>query len=187
MALQARNTGTSERAPMMEFTLSDREFKFLSDLFYDKTGIVLGDAKRDMVYSRLTRRIRTLGLSGFSDYCDLLQGPQSDSELNHAINAITTNLTKFFRESHHFDFIRDTVVPKLFAGPATRSRRIRFWSAGCSSGMEPYSLAMTLLEACRRSRNGIAKSWQPISMTICWPLARRATTRMSKQSVCSNP
>lgn len=128
-----------------EHQLSDRDFKFICKLVYNSTGIVLGDHKRVMVYRRLMRRTRELKVQTFSDYCRLLENEDSD-ELPNFINAITTNLTSFFRESHHFDYLRNTFLPEhmqQFSG----SRRLRIWSAACSTGEEPYSLAITLCEA----------------------------------------
>jgi len=124
-----------------EFSLGDDEFRFLAELIYDRTGIVVGENKRNLVYSRLARRIRALRLSSFHDYCKLLESPEGDAELPEALNAVTTNLTKFFRENHHFDHLRQEVLPHLFN---SKRGRIRAWSAGCSSGQEPFSVAMTV-------------------------------------------
>lgn len=124
-----------------EFEFSERDFKYISDVIADRTGIVLSEAKHDMVYSRLARRLRELGLTEFSDYIALLKAGNED-ELLAFTNAITTNLTSFFREKHHFDFLREKVLPDLKKNKT--DRRIRIWSAGCSSGEEPYSIAMTV-------------------------------------------
>ncbi len=126
-----------------DFSVSAQDFAFLAGLVRTHTGIVLGPNKRSMVHSRLARRVRTLGLEGFGDYRQLLEGPDGDDELSAFINAMTTNLTRFFREPHHFDFLRDTALPDI---AAATPRRLRVWSAGCSSGEEPYSIAMTLGE-----------------------------------------
>jgi chemotaxis protein methyltransferase CheR len=128
------------------FALKDDDFRFLASLIYDRTGIVVGENKRNLVYSRLARRIRALRLTSFSEYCSLLSSPDGEAELPETINAVTTNLTKFFREDHHFDHLRSQVVPTLFA-PSQRRSRIRVWSAGCSSGQEPFSIAMTLADS----------------------------------------
>ena len=133
--------------------LSDRDFRFICQLVYDNTGIVLDERKRVMVYRRLMRRTRDLSISSFTDYCRML-GEESAGELPYLINAITTNLTSFFREAHHFDYLRDIFLPQhmqLFSS----SRRLRIWSAGCSTGEEPYSIAMTLLE----SMGGALSGW----------------------------
>lgn len=127
-----------------EFRFTDRDFNFIKKLIAEEAGISLSDAKRSMVYSRLARRLRCLSLQKFSSYCDLLKNGDQ-GELVNFVNAITTNLTSFFREKHHFDFIASTLIP---AWIKTRrdTHRIRIWSAGCSTGEEPYSIAITLLE-----------------------------------------
>ncbi len=133
-----------------EFHLDERDFRFISELVGAKTGIQLSDGKRELVYGRLARRLRQLGFDSFSDYCALLKQDDGD-ELMQLVNAITTNLTSFFREKHHFDYLARTLVPAwLKANAATR--RIRIWSAGCSIGAEPYSLAITLREALGNER-----------------------------------
>lgn len=128
-----------------EFELNDDDFQFFVKLVREKTGIVLGDHKREMLYGRLARRLRSLGLDNFVDYRARLTGAHGSDELAAMVNAVTTNLTKFFRESHHFDHIRDVVVPDFMAKVKQGGRpKLRIWSAGCSSGQEPYSTAMTL-------------------------------------------
>lgn len=131
-----------------KYTLSDREFSFICKLVYDSTGIVLDERKREMVYRRLMRRTRELRLDSFSDYCKLLKNEEA-LELPNFTNAITTNLTSFFRESHHFDYMRDVMLPDMLKQQRRESdgRRLRIWSSACSTGEEPYSTAITLLEA----------------------------------------
>ena len=136
----------SHQQPEREFAFSDRDFRFLVELANKKTGIVLNEQKRDMVYSRISRRLRALGLTDFSQYCELLKTSEGDAELGNLVNAITTNLTHFFREKHHFEHLHKQVLMPL---QALGSRRLRIWSAGCSSGMEPYSIAMTVRHALR--------------------------------------
>ncbi len=94
-----------------------------------------------MVYSRLVRRLRALKLTSFKDYCEFVSGPDGDQEMGNLVNAITTNLTHFFREGHHFEHLRGEVLQPMMQ---TGKRKLRIWSAGCSSGMEPYSIAMTV-------------------------------------------
>ena len=132
-----------------EFHFSDKEFKFISDLVGERTGIVLSSAKRQMVYGRLSRRLRQLKMTKFSEYCDMLTSGHEE-ELIEFTNAITTNLTAFFRENHHFEYLKDTVLPELIKRNAN-TKRLRIWSAGCSSGEEPYSIAMCVREALPRS------------------------------------
>ncbi len=124
-----------------EFEFSAKDFKYISDVIADRTGIVLSDAKHDMVYSRLARRLRQLKLTEFSQYLSLIKSGD-ENEILEFTNAITTNLTSFFREKHHFEYLRNKVLPEL--KKTKMDRRIRVWSAGCSSGEEPYSIAMTI-------------------------------------------
>jgi chemotaxis protein methyltransferase CheR len=130
---------------MKEFLCTDRDFKDIANLVYNACGIVLGDHKREMVYSRLARRIRTLKLNDFKAYLAYLD-THKDQEFDAFINAITTNLTSFFREVHHFEFIKSELIPNLIKANKD-TKRVRIWSAGCSTGEEPYSLAMTLNNA----------------------------------------
>lgn len=127
-----------------EFEFGDEDFQSLRELVRAETGITLSEAKRELVYGRLSRRLRVLQLGSFREYRALMAGPGRDAELGEFINAVTTNLTAFFRENHHFDYLRDQFIAPIAAGK--RQARIRIWSAGCSSGEEPYSIAMTLAE-----------------------------------------
>lgn len=135
--------------PNKEFHFTDKEFKFISDLIGQRTGIVLSSAKRQMVYGRLSRRLRQLKMTKFSEYVDMLTSGHEE-ELIEFTNAITTNLTAFFREEHHFEYLKNTVLPEIIRNNAA-SKRIRIWSAGCSSGEEPYSIAMCVREALPKS------------------------------------
>ncbi|MEJ1961826.1 MAG: protein-glutamate O-methyltransferase CheR [Gammaproteobacteria bacterium] len=130
-----------------EFDFSSDEFEALRKLVKQHTGIHLSEQKRELVYGRLSRRLRALGMQDFREYRALLAAKDSQ-ELVEFCNAITTNLTSFFRESHHFDYVRDQLLAARAADPMT-SRRMRFWCAGCSTGEEPYSLAMSVHEAIR--------------------------------------
>jgi chemotaxis protein methyltransferase CheR len=125
-----------------EFAFSDADFRGLAQLAYEYAGIALADSKRNLVYSRLSRRLRALGMTSFREYRDYLD--QNEREIESFINSISTNHTKFFREAHHFDHLR-THVAASFAQVAARSRsRLRVWSAGCSTGEEPYTIAAVL-------------------------------------------
>lgn len=127
-----------------QFALSSDEFSYICKLVYDYSGIVLDERKREMLYRRLMRRTRDLSLSSFSDYCDLLKS--SGAELPNFINAITTNLTSFFREEHHFNYMKETFLPEMVRQSGD-NKRLRIWSCACSTGEEPYSIAITLNEA----------------------------------------
>lgn len=130
----------------MEFTA--RDFDFIRRLVLERTGIALSDNKQELVYGRLAKRLRSLGMTRFAQYCEYIE--QHEEELPEIVNAITTNLTSFFREPHHFDYLRSDVLPGLMRSNAA-TRRIRIWSAGCSSGEEPYSIAMVVREVISES------------------------------------
>jgi chemotaxis protein methyltransferase CheR len=136
---------TDNAAPGSGLAICDEEFEAIRHFLYEETGIALGDAKRDMVCSRLAKRLRHHGLRSFADYLRLVREGAAGGERQEFINCLTTNKTDFFRESHHFEFLRNTVLPQVRAKGA---RRLRIWSAGCSTGEEPYTLAMTLREEC---------------------------------------
>lgn len=138
--MQAPATETSSRA--RDFELTDSEFQQLRGLVHAHTGISLSQAKRELVYGRLVRRLRALKLEGFADYIKLIEDDPGD-ELQQFVNAVTTNLTSFYRESHHFEMLTETVIPQLVKDNAA-TRRIRIWSSACSTGEEPYSIAMAL-------------------------------------------
>ena len=138
----------AEPLPDLEATFSEREFDFFARLVYEMSGIVLGRHKKNMMFSRLVRRVRELRLPSFPAYCAYVKGPDGLQEIGALINAMTTNLTRFFREEHHFDYLASTVIPALAErSQRTGEKRLRMWSAGCSSGEEPYSIGMTLLRA----------------------------------------
>ena len=128
-----------------EFEFTDKDFEFIRRFVYEHSGIKLSDIKKDMVYSRLARRLRALKLTKFSQYCDYVQANET-SEMGHMINSITTNLTHFFREGHHFDLLKSDIFPGL-SRKQPRGKRLRIWSAGCSTGEEPYSIAITMLNS----------------------------------------
>ena len=129
-----------------EFTLTPEDFDYLRKIVNGRTGIVVADEKYDMFYSRLARRVRVLGLRNFKQYCDLIKGETNDVEVIQLVNAITTNLTSFYRENHHFEFLSGMAIPELLDG-ATGGRKLRIWSAGCSTGEEPYSIAISVSES----------------------------------------
>jgi chemotaxis protein methyltransferase CheR len=140
-AAQNQALATRER----EFQFTDADFIALRTLVKEMTGISLAESKRELVYGRVSRRLRVLGLSSFGEYRELLKSGDG-SELVAFCNALTTNLTSFFRESHHFDYLRDEFLA-VRRDANRRSERIRIWSSACSSGEEPYSIAMTIMES----------------------------------------
>lgn len=136
-----------------EYKFTRRDFDFLRKLSNARTGIVVSDDKFDMFYSRLARRVRALGLTSFADYCNYLEDPDNDGEMVELVNALTTNLTSFFRENHHFEFLANKALLEAVKRNQ-KSRSLRVWSAGCSTGEEPYSIAMVLDE-----RQSLYRGW----------------------------
>ncbi len=134
-------TNTAERNnKVRDFDFTDADFDRVRELIYARVGISLSVAKRDMVYSRLSRRLRALGLSGFEDYLARLDGGDDD-EWQEFTNALTTNLTSFFREPHHFPIFAEHLRRAGAAKPLT------VWCSAASTGEEPYSIAITAMEA----------------------------------------
>jgi len=131
--------------------LGDREFALFSSLIYEKVGIYLKPEKKELLNARLSKRMRALGVRNFKDYYELVVADRSGSELVLLIDAVSTNFTSFFREKAHFDFLVEKVLPEL----STRaSEGVKLWSAACSSGEEPYTLAMVLEEYFRSRGSG---------------------------------
>ncbi len=139
------NRGTA-LVPEGEFAFTAADFSKIAALVHGESGIVLHEGKANLVYSRLAKRLRSIGLNSFRDYCSLIESDAGIDERQAMIAAMTTNVTRFFREPHHFDYLKAKLLPALIAD-ARAGERIRIWSAGCSSGEEPYSIALTLLNA----------------------------------------
>jgi chemotaxis protein methyltransferase CheR len=129
-------------ARLREFAFDDQDFEAISAQMKAATGINLTRQKRELVYGRLAVRLRALGIRTFREYRRIVAADAHEQV--RMCNAITTNLTAFFREPHHFEHLRDQVLPAF--REQAGERRLRIWSAGCSSGEEPYSIAMTVLE-----------------------------------------
>ena len=127
-------------------SISARDYSRLRQLIYDEAGINLGSARRTMLEVRIKRRLKELAIHSYGEYCDYLFSPQgAESELSHLIDVVTTNKTDFFREPGHFEQLTATVLPALTSFRVERSPLL-VWSAGCSTGEEPYTLAMVLSE-----------------------------------------
>ncbi|MCU0822123.1 MAG: chemotaxis protein CheR, partial [Spirochaetes bacterium] len=122
--------------------ITDNEFNLFRDIIYNESGISLTEHKKALMQSRLMRRLRALKLNDFREYYNYLQN-NYDNELVNLLNSITTNKTDFFREDKHFDFLFSTALPEF---DKKRNKKIKIWSAGCSTGQEPYSIAMTILD-----------------------------------------
>ncbi len=125
---------------LLSLELSEPQFKKISQLMHRLCGVSLHNGKEELVKARLTKRLRALGLGNFEQYMRYVEHDNSGQELTSMIDMLTTNKTSFFRESQHFDYLRQRILPGLTNGG------IRLWSAGCSSGEEPYSIAILLRE-----------------------------------------
>ncbi|MBU1377625.1 MAG: protein-glutamate O-methyltransferase [Alphaproteobacteria bacterium] len=139
-------TSTRPGANMVdgEFAFTEADFRRISAMVHGDAGIHLPDAKATLVYSRLAKRLRALGLTSFKDYCALVSAVEGVDERQKMLAALTTNVTRFFREPHHFEHLKEKVLPPLLDA-ARRGGKVRIWSAACSSGQEPFSVAMTIL------------------------------------------
>jgi len=127
-----------------EFLFTAEDFTRIARILHGDSGIYMPESKATLMYSRLAKRLRALGLKNFRDYCELVSQESEMDERRAMMAALTTNVTRFFREGHHFEDLRDTLMPGL-AERARAGGRVRLWSAGCSNGAEPYSIAMTVL------------------------------------------
>lgn len=134
-------------ADATERRLSTPHFNLIRRLALQEAGITIAEHKRSMVARRLSRRLNALGLSNFEDYCTLLCSEFRDREIQPMVNALTTNKTDFFRESHHFDHLADVSLPAFTSRSRNMQKRLRIWSAGCSTGQEPYTIAMTMIRS----------------------------------------
>jgi len=136
--------------------MSNRDFNRFRELIYNTCGIHLTSIKKTMLSSRLRKRLRLLGMDSFSEYYDYLSGTKSESsELGHMIDAVSTNKTDFFREPKHFEYLTNEVLPRMCRSGWWRpGRQLNIWSAGCSSGEEPYTIAMILADFATRNRVG---------------------------------
>ncbi|WP_208350933.1 CheR family methyltransferase [Pseudaestuariivita rosea] len=124
---------------------SDAHFMKLASLAHREAGLLIPPGKKSMIHSRLSNRLRALKLADFGEYHDFVTSPKGADERKKMISALTTNVTSFFREQHHFDLLKEDVIPELVK-QAKAGHPVRLWSAGCSSGPEPFSIAMSLIE-----------------------------------------
>jgi chemotaxis protein methyltransferase CheR len=127
-----------------EYLLTVADFRQIAAILHDDAGISLSEAKAALVYARLAKRLRALGLTSFRDYCALISDGGAVDERQKLVAALTTNVTKFFREKHHFEHLQRTAMPSLIER-ARRGGQVRIWSAGCSNGQEAYSAALVIL------------------------------------------
>ena len=166
-------------------TISNADFGRLRSLIYAQSGINLNADKKTMLELRIKRRLRSLNLNSFGQYCDYLFGPHGQKEeLVHLIDVVTTNKTDFFREPEHFEFLVQKAIPDLVARNQS-GRPLLIWSAGCSTGEEPYTLAMMLNEyvAGRIPVFG-SGCWRPISPPRCWRRPSGGLQQRSRAGRC---
>ena len=128
-----------------EYVITTEDFKNIADIIHKDAGIALHESKTTLVYSRLAKRLRILNIKNFSVYCSFIQTKEGEDERQEMLAALTTNVTRFFREPHHFEHLKTKILLPL-VDHARKGKRIRLWSAACSSGQEPYSIALTLLD-----------------------------------------
>lgn len=130
-----------------DYQLSQEQFHKIATIAEANFGLSLQPTKKPLVLSRLSKRLRALGMPGFDPYLELFdQIGDANPEMEHLLTSLTTNVTHFFRERHHFELLKQTILPPMMQH-AQAGGRVRLWSAGCSSGQEAYSIAMTILEA----------------------------------------
>ena len=146
MSSAAIPTARSRSLVEGEYHFTARNFEQIARFLRRETGIALNEAKATLVYSRLAKRLRKLGIASFDHYCAYVETEDGAGERNEMIAALTTNVTRFFREPHHFEHLGEAVLPRLVAA-AKNGGKVRLWSAACSSGEEPYSIALTILGA----------------------------------------
>ncbi len=128
-------------------TLMEEQFDKISKIVKELCGINLHSGKKELVKDRLSGRLRMLGLSDFRQYTDYIRRDSTGAELVTMLDALSTNLTSFFRDPGHFEYLVKKIIPRLIANAGKTGRSLRIWSAGCSSGEEPYSIAICLAEA----------------------------------------
>ncbi len=142
---------------MQLLRLTDKEFEKFSILIFDKTGIHLKSEKKELLNARLGKRLRARQVNSYQQYYDIVMNDSSGSELVHLINSVSTNFTSFFREKAHFDFLTSDVLPKFVNSGGRNPRNLTVWSSACSSGEEPYTLAM-VIDQFMRSSPGVSCS-----------------------------
>lgn len=126
--------------------MTDDDFHAFSELVHQKAGINLHEGKKELVRARLARRIREGSFNGFRDYFNFIISEKSGDELVQLLDSISTNLTHFFREPRHFNYMAQDILPRLSESGKKNGKQLRIWSAGCSTGEEPYSIAMVVME-----------------------------------------
>lgn len=133
--------------PMPSAKIREPDYQFIRNLVYEQSRISLGNDKKELVQARINKRLRKLQIGSYSEYCGFLKAPEGRDELDSLVDVLTTNFTSFFRENSHFEFLRDSLLPKYCASKkGVQSKSFRIWSAACSTGEEPYTIAIVLSE-----------------------------------------
>jgi len=145
MSRAAATDRTDSALVQGEYPYTADDFRKIADILYGLSGIHLPETKATLAYSRLAKRLRALGMQSFNQYCALVADEGQVDERQKLLAALTTNVTRFFREPHHFEHLKAKVMPAL-AARARSGGRVRIWSSACSSGEEPYSIALSMLE-----------------------------------------
>jgi chemotaxis protein methyltransferase CheR len=153
------------------------QYEFIRHLVYDQSRINLGPDKKELVSSRLRKRLVALKLDSMESYCDLLRSRAGEDEVMDLLDAISTNVTDFFREAHHFDFLKSNVLPD-WKKNRNRGQPFRVWSAACSSGEEPYTLAVVLAEALA---GGSDEDWRIQATDISTRVLKKAEHAVYRQ------
>ena len=164
--------------------ISDDEFALFQSLICHESGINLTPTKKPMLVSRLLRRVNALKLRSFGEYYRRVVDPWDEDEMRRVLDRITTNETHFFREPHHFAYLERVLVPAWAeaAAAGARARRVRAWSAGCSTGEEPYSIAMVLADALPASQ-GWSVEVKATDISSPWRPAWRSTSCASSAAI----
>ncbi|MBV2358611.1 protein-glutamate O-methyltransferase CheR [Thalassococcus sp. CAU 1522] len=167
-----------------DIPFSDADFRALASFAREHFGLSLSDSKKPLVHARIQKRLRARSAKDFSQYMRLVQDTEGGDERDALISALTTNVTNFFREAHHFDALRTELAPVL-RQKAKRGERIRLWSAGCSTGQEPFSMAMALLEVLPETA---ARDIRILATDLDRAVVERgATGRFSAQDIAAIP
>lgn len=134
--------------------IESSQYEFIRQLVYDRSRINLGPDRKELVCSRLRKRLRALSLDTIEEYCDLLRSSEGNQEVAGLLDVISTNVTDFFREAKHFDFLETTALPQWLDKRQRPGDKFMVWSAACSSGEEPFTIAVVLAEFFRKSPGG---------------------------------
>jgi chemotaxis methyl-accepting protein methylase len=165
---------------LLSLELSERQFNEISDLVKSLCGINLHDGKKELVKARLTKRLRKLNMCSFADYMDLVKSDAGGNELTNMLDALSTNLTSFFRENEHFEYLAKQILPGIVNGSLQGGKRLRIWSAGCSSGEEPYTIGMVANDNIPALRSWDAK-------ILATDISTRVLARAAKRGLRRRP